>query len=233
MSRTAISLIALAIAATVLVACDKAPSGVIKESDMAHVLADFAVAEEMMNQYPNLFPDDSSKLVLKQSILEKYDADLAKYDASLIWYAHNLKVYTQVHEKAIKILEKEGGFHNQDKTGGVAWMGENNPVMTGMGGEKRVFPNSGDSANVWTEPQQWVLTSAMRKGYITFDYTPDKEARNGDLYSLNMKMVSNNSTIKLLLAIDYNDGCTGYINRTATVYGWSNYIILRSRYEHY
>ena len=223
MSRTAISLIALAIAATVLVACDKAPSGVIKESDMAHVLADFAVAEEMMNQYPNLFPDDSSKLVLKQSILEKYDADLAKYDASLIWYAHNLKVYNQVHEKAIKILEKEGGFHNQDKTGGVAWMGENNPVMTGMGGEKRVFPNSGDSANVWTEPQQWVLTSAMRKGYITFDYTPDKEARNGDLYSLNMKMVSNNSTIKLLLAIDYNDGCTGYINRTATVYGWSNY----------
>lgn len=217
MSRTSIALIILAIAATMLVACDKAPSGVIKESDMAHVIADFAVAEELMNQYPDRFPDDSAKLVLKQSILEKYDADLAKYDASLVWYAHNLKIYTEVHEKAIKILEKEGGLQEDGTT--------STSMTANMGSERRVFPNSGDSANVWNEPKQWVLTSAMSKGYITFDYAPDAECRNGDLYSLNMKMVSNNSIIKLLLAIDYYDGCTGYINRTASVYGWSHYNI--------
>ena len=212
MTKSTLALTATAILTLLLlIACDKAPGGVIKESKMAHVLADFAKAGVLIEQNPSMFPDDSSKLALKQSILHKYDATLAMYDSSLVWYAHNLKIYSQVHDKAIQILEKEGNInsssHNRD-----AWIdGAGNTApsqgnMQQISGAKRVFPTSGDSANVWNEPQRWILTSTMPKGLITFDYKPDRECRPGDLYALNMKMISNNSVIKLMLAIDYQDG---------------------------
>ena len=230
MTKWTIILTTVAVSVILLGACDKAPGGVIKESDMAHVLADFAKANAIIEQNPNLFPDDSSKLALKQSLLEKYDADLAMYDSSLVWYAHNLKIYSEVHDKAIQILEKEGNIKSGNASKDI-WLNgadNSNSNQGGMqpdGGAKRVFPTSGDSANVWNEPQRWILTSAMQKGYITFDYKPDKESRSGDLYALNMKLISNNSIIKLLLAIDYLDGTTSYINRSATVMGWSSYYI--------
>ena len=51
---------------------------------MAHVLADFAKANAIIDQNPNLFPDDSSKLALKQSILEKYGSATPEALASAI-----------------------------------------------------------------------------------------------------------------------------------------------------
>ena len=215
-----LTLIAAIIVAVSFTCCDKAPSGVIKESDMVHVLADFAKAEALMQQNPELFPDDSSKLALKQSILKKYDADLEMYDSSLVWYAHNLKIYAQVHDKAIELLEKENNSKNVQAAG-------NDMMVPGQqaGPNRHVFPTTGDSANMWKEPQQWILTNAMRSGHITFDYAPDKERKRGDKYTLGLKMYNGGNSINIMLAIDYKDGCTSYINRTAHVNGWSNYSI--------
>ena len=66
MTKWTIILTTVAVSVILLGACDKAPGGVIKESDMAHVLADFAKANAIIEQNPNLFPNDSSKLALKQ-----------------------------------------------------------------------------------------------------------------------------------------------------------------------
>ena len=227
MARTTIALTAiLALTASILVGCDKAPSGVIPESDMVHVLVDFAKAEAIIDQYPDKFPDDSSKMALKQSILMKYDADLAMYDSSLVWYAHNLKLYSQLHDKAISILEKEGNIKPDGNTPGNQWINNAGKDINALGNIKRVFPTTGDSANIWNEPQQWILTSAMHKGYITYDYKPDKESRRGDSYALNMKAINaSGNNIKIMMAIDYTDGVTSYINRTLNVNGWSTFDI--------
>ena len=229
MVRSALIIITLTLTTAFFSGCDKAPNGVIKESDMAHVIADFAKAEGIIDNYPDRFADDSSKLALKQSILKKYDADLEMYDSSLVWYAHNLKIYSEVYDKAISILEKEGKFNDKPDNAPGSWTagaGAPSGESQQMGAIRRIFPSSGDSANVWQEPQQWILTSATHKGYIRYDYKLDKEARNGDLYALNMKMLSTGGgSINILLAIDYYDGTTSYINRTANVYGWSSYSI--------
>ena len=217
----------VALIASIFAGCDKAPSGVIPESDMVHVLAEFAKAESLIEQYPANFPDDSTKLLLKQSILKKYDADLAMYDSSLVWYAHNLKLYTELHDKAIALLEKEGNIKHDENNPNNTWIENSNVSMSAMGGNmRRVFPTSGDSANIWTEPRQWILTSALLDGYITYDYRPDRESRRGDMYSLNLKAINaSGNSIKVLMALDYNDGTTSYINRTININGWSNFDI--------
>ncbi len=214
-------IISLMIVAALFNGCSKAPDGVIKEKDMAHVLADFAKAQSFMEQNADMFPDDSSKLLLKQSILKKYGADLEMYDSSLVWYAHNLKIYTEVHDKAIEILEKENnhGKAVHSNTPGNNFNGYDQQT------KKRTFPNQGDSANVWKEPQQWILTNAMRNGFIKFDYTPDNDSRKGDKYTLCLKMINSGNSITMLVAIDYNDGCTSYINRTAQANGWTEHVI--------
>ena len=205
------------IAATILTSCDSTPDGVIGKKDMAHVLADFAKAEMLIEQKPDLFPDDSSKMLLKQSILKKYDADLAMYDSSLVWYGHNLKVFSEVHDKAIEILEKE------NKNGSPVYTstpGENLALNDQNSRIRRTFPTSGDSANVWKEPQQWILTNTLLNGHIKFDYTPDNDCRRGDKYTLCFKMANSGNAITMLMAIDYQDGCTSYISRTAQANGW-------------
>ncbi len=210
-------IVLLIVAAAIFTSCDSTPSGVINKKDMAHVLADFAKAEMLIEQKPDLFPDDSAKLLLKQSILKKYDADLAMYDSSLVWYGHNLKVYSEVHDKAIEILEKES---NNGKPVYTNTSGNNFALDDQINRTRRVFPNSGDSANMWKEPQQWILTNAMRDGYIKFDYSPDGDSRKGDKYALCFKMINSGNAITMLVAIDYQDGCTSYINRTAQANGW-------------
>lgn len=222
MARKTIVLTIMALVASLFVGCDKAPSGVIPESDMVHVLVDFAKAEALIEQSPDKFPNDSSKLALKQTILKKYDADLKMYDSSLVWYAHNLKLYSQLHDKAVEMLEKEGNIKpDKNAPGNGRLIDLNTPNGSTT---RRVYPSTGDSANLWKEPQHWLLTSAMRVGYITYDYKPDSESRPGDIYSLNLKAINASSNnIKIMMAVDYMDGTTSYINRTLTTHGWSSY----------
>lgn len=217
MHKSPVIIILLMIAAALFTGCDSTPDGVIDEKDMAHLLADFAKAEMFIEQNPAMFPDDSSRMLLKQSILKKYDADLAMYDSSLVWYGHNLKVYSKVHDKAIEILEKE---NNNGQAVYSNSPGDNFAFNENSSKARRTFPNSGDSANVWKEPQQWILTNSLRNGYIKFDYTPDKDSRKGDKYALCFKMINSGNSITMLIAIDYNDSCTSYLNRTAQANGW-------------
>ncbi len=218
------------VASLLLMGCDKAPDGVIKESDMVHVIADFAKAEAIIEQSPSQFPDDSSKLALKQSILKKYDADLAKYDSSLVWYAHNLKIYSEVSEKAIKMLEKEANIKHSDNSPG-SMASAPSPASTPHGvpgpNQKRVFATTGDSANLWKEPPQWMLTSALKNnGLITWDYKPDAESRKGDVYALNLKVLAaTGGSSRVMLAIDYNDGATSYISRNLGSTGWTTFTL--------
>ena len=221
MHKSPAILFILMIVTAIFTGCDRTPNGVINEKKMAHVLADFAKAEVLMQQNPELFPDDSSKQLLKQSILKKYDADLAMYDSSLVWYGHNLKVFSEVHDKAIQILEKENnnGAPVHTSTPGFNYADNQESHI------RRTFPSTGDSANVWKEPQQWILTNAMRDGYIKFDYIPDNDVRKGDKYALCFKMINSGNSVTMLLAIDYHDGCTSYINRTAQANGWLENVI--------
>ena len=65
-------LILIATLAVLLTGCDKAPDGIIKESDLADFLYDLYRLEAVIDMNPEAFPTDSVKRVAKQSLLQKH-----------------------------------------------------------------------------------------------------------------------------------------------------------------
>lgn len=200
-----------------LSACDKAPDGIIKESKMEDLLVDLSKAEGLIDLRQADYPNDSTKLALKQSIFEKHGITQADYDTSLVWYAHNIDVYQKVYKKVIDRLQSEqkalqGGIANRQLTAGTS----------NQGAMHKIYPARGDTANVWQGNTLWMFTSGMRQGYVKFDFEADPEMAMGDQYTLSMKLLGFNNSFSILLAADYGDGSVSFVNRTAIMTGWSN-----------
>ena len=87
--------------------CDKAPNGVIKESDFADFLYDLYRLEAIIEANPDMFPNDSLKRVAKQSLFQKHGITQADYDSSMVWYAANFKAYSTVHKKVVMRLQDD------------------------------------------------------------------------------------------------------------------------------
>ena len=74
-----------------MVSCDRTPGGVIGVNKMADLIVDLQLAEAYIESHTADFEDDSSKLVIKQSIFKKHGITQQDYDSSLVWYAHNME----------------------------------------------------------------------------------------------------------------------------------------------
>lgn len=202
-----------------LISCDKAPDGIIPESDMVDLVADLHKADAYIDNYPSQFPDDSTKMLLKQSIFLKHGVTQADYDTSLVWYAHNMDVYTDVYRRVIDQLKND--YNNGGRKGYVASATEGETPINAQ----PYHSVSGDSADLWTMSRLWVLPQGLKTGYIPFDFPTDKEHRNGDCYELKYKSISTSGAISALLAVDYSDGGTSYIHRTSAASGWNRIVV--------
>ena len=56
----------------IAVACSKVPGGLLSEKDMQSVLIDMQLAEAMIYQYPDKFPDEAHKEAVFQSVFQKH-----------------------------------------------------------------------------------------------------------------------------------------------------------------
>ena len=219
--------LALAALVVALVACDKAPRGVIGESKMTDLLVDMQLADAYIDNRPMDFPDDSTRLLLKQSVFKKHGVTMAQYDTSLVWYAHNMdaysKVYNSVEEKLKKRFDKlqkvtgedmqgpRSMSHPEERASGNKHMG---------GGHRRGYAAVGDTADLWTGTRSYAFTQGLKSGFITFDVVPDAQYKKGDRYQLAYKLARCANDFKVGLAIEYMDGATAIISRPTNSDGW-------------
>lgn len=206
------------------VSCDKAPRGVIGERSMAKLLVDLDKAEAYIGQYPDKFPTDSAKQALKQSIFAKHGVTQAEYDSSMVWYAHNIDVYTDVCERAMKSLSSEyDDLRKKQERGGaetaMADDGDDNEAPSMQ--RHHTYESRGDTADIWSGLRTWMFTPVLPKGYVTFDMRPDHEYRQGDRYQLNFNLTSDGARIGVLIGADYTDGTTTLVSRHAVADGWT------------
>ena len=212
-----------------LMACDRAPDGVIGERKMARLLADLQLADAYVDQHSQEYPDDSSKLVLKQSIYRKYGVTQADYDSSLVWYAHHMDVYAKVYERMVNNL-KERQEDLKGIPGDRATDRAADRPMTRVGSSLSshdYYAATGDTSDVWTLPRTYMLTPGRRTGFIPFSFVPQQNQKRGDRLELTFRLVKNQSEFSALLAVDYVDGTTAYMNRPFANDGW-NTITLQS-----
>lgn len=198
-----------------LVACDKAPDGIIKESKMEKLLIDLYKAEGYMAQHPEQFPEDSQKEVIKQSVYKKYGITQSDYDSSMVWYAKNIESYNKVYRRVIKQLTDE---QSQLTARGSQQVTEadGSPAST----RHKTYASTGDTANLWTGTNRYMLTPLVGQGFLKFDRTPDPAYRPGDRYQLSLKMLTFSNSFGIFFAVDYSDGSTSFVYRNTSPMGW-------------
>lgn len=212
-----VAVISLSLLLCLAVACDKAPRGVIPEGTMEDMIVDLTLADAYIESHWDQFPDDSSKLVLKQSIFNKYGVTPELYDTSLVWYARNMDVYVKVYENVVTRLQDMRSSNNDAGS---------SPASPGnMPQVNHTYAQQGDSADLWHGNRTWTLTPGMKSGFITFDMEPDKESCQGDRYEFQFSLKPVRSTFRTFLAVDYRDGGTAYVYHFSCNDGWNNTLL--------
>lgn len=208
----------LMIIVCLVAACDKAPNGVIPESKMELLLVDLELAEGYIESHWDQFPDDSSRLVLKQSVLAKHGVTPELYDTSLVWYARNMDIYIKVYDNVIGRLQKMRENDGKDF--------QTTPTADQQQQAKyKSYAAQGDTADIWTGARQWRLTPGMNSGFITFDLTPDSEREQGDKYEFVFKLKPVRSNFKAFVAVDYIDGGTTLVNKYSCNDSWNSVVV--------
>jgi len=218
----------LLVAAIGLLACDRAPKGVIGESKMTNLQIDLLLAESYIENHPNEFPDDSTRQTLKQSIFKKHHVSQALYDSSLVWYAHNMEVYTKVYDNALSKLEQQrdkmatksvdnpteiaGRITNQKPNKAVT----NRPIIPTHRGNRMA-----DSTDIWIGERTYRLTQGMGSGFITFDLPIDDSYQKGDRYQFVCKLTRASCNFKTSVMLDYSNGTTSQVSRPLGSEGWT------------
>lgn len=183
--------------------CNKTPEHVIPPEDMAPLLADLYMAESMVEQHRDEYNNDSSRRLVKQSVLAKYGYDAVDLDTSLMWYGQHFDQYMKVNDQTVAILEK------RDKDLGAAIVQSNATFY-------------GDSVDVWPYTRYAVAGRRMPSRHITLDIAADENWEKGDVYIWRAKLTDDNSrSVRWNMLAHYSDSTFDYLNATTSIRGWN------------
>lgn len=167
--------------------CKRTPSYVIKTDEMSALIADMHIAEAVVENNYGDYATDSSRMALKQAVLERHGVTLEQFDTSLVWYGHNIDEYLQVYDDAIALLKER-----------QASAGSASVLAMSIGG---------DSAEVWPGSRYMVLSDRLPSPMVGFDFKQDDNFEQGDIYTFRIKVLDKPSAkVKWNMAADYADG---------------------------
>lgn len=181
--------------------CNKIPSYVLQPDDMASLMADIHVGESVMDLNRSQYPDDSTKMMMKQSVLVRHGVSQQDLDTSMEWYSHHLSYYMDVYDKTIEILERR-------------------IAETGNRIAAENISVAGDSVDVWSSAMMLAVNRLSPSQYITFSLQSDENWELGDSYTWRAKFVNSSEPSVWGIMADYADGTTEYITADVSGDGW-------------
>ena len=214
-----------------LLSCGKTPNGVMSQNKMADLIVDMQLAEAYMESHSADFPNDSSKLVVKQSIFKKHGITPQDYDSSLVWYTHNMEDYVKAYDKAVAKLKNRYDKldnHNLSKTDVDDMPGMPSRDATPRSNTPRGLKNlgkqdggaTGDTTDLWQGTRCYMLNQGAHQGFITFNFPHEPQYQQGDRYQLAYKLYQGGNKFKVCLNVDYTNGSTAQISRASNIEGW-------------
>lgn len=184
-----------------VVSCSKIPSYVIDKDDMASVMADMHIGESVVELNRKDYHNDSLKMMMKQSVLERHSVTSQEFDTSLEWYSHNIVEYIDLYDKTIAILEKR-------------------IAETGNRIAAENISMAGDSVDVWSSAHTMSLNVRAPSQYVTFSLNADDNWERGDYYTWRAKFFNNPEASTCVIGAEYPDGSSEYVTQDFTGDGW-------------
>lgn len=174
----------------IIASCGKKDKIVLDKDEMASLMADIHIAEAVVDLNQNMFSDDSSRIILKQSIYASHGVTAEVVDSSYRWYGHHLEDYMEVYDKTIKILS------NRQKE------------LISATNEQIII--AGDSVNVWPMSSHFEFSRRSASRLITFTVPADSNWRNNDVFTLRFNMATATNPVTARMVIEYADGKSYY-----------------------
>ncbi|MDE7154357.1 MAG: DUF4296 domain-containing protein [Muribaculaceae bacterium] len=205
MSLKPLAIIALTLT-IVLTGCDSRPKGVLSQSRMIDLMTDVQKGEAYVDAYYQDFPTDSTKMVLRQSVLKKHGVTSEQFDSSLMWYGIHSDEYAEVYAEVIERLEAE--MNNLDPS------------------ENEFTSFAGDSVNTWTESPYYVISETSPSNLLKFSQDADENWFSGDSYTWQFKTLNQHDSGSMAIYLDYDDGTTEMISQEFDREGWQRLTIV-------
>lgn len=184
----------VAIFPLLIAGCGKKNDMVLDKDDMAELMADIHIAEAVVDLNHNIFNDDSSKMLLKQSIYAAHGVTAAQVDSSYKWYGHHIEDYMEVYDLTLKILDKR-----QEEL---------------ISASNRQIAIAGDSVDVWPMSSRFEFSRRSPSRLITFSVPADSNWQNNDVFTLRFNMATTRNPVIARMVVEYADG-TSYYNLSA------------------
>lgn len=176
---------------TLIIACNKVPDGIIQPQEMAELMADIHMGEAVIDANYSTYTADSSRMLLKQSILANKGYSLEDLDTSLVWYGGHLDLMKDIYENTSKILEERAHETLSNKVPSGAGLDIEAPV---------------DSANIWQGLPTYFFSPTSSMDYLAFKINSDPSWQRGDSFTL--RGVFNNAVkpVRWNISAEYTDG---------------------------
>lgn len=161
---------------------------VLDKEEMASLMADMHIAEAMVDMNNSLFPTDSSRQALKQSIYAAHGVTSAQVDSSYAWYGYHIEDYMEVYDRTIAIIEER-----------------QRQMLTASAEQVLV---AGDSVDIWPMAPQMEISSRSPLRIVTFSIPADSNWRHHDVFALRYHIASAKMPVVARMNVEYAEGTT-------------------------
>ncbi len=198
-----------------LAACSHVPGGVIKDEDMAQLLADLELADAVMNNTGGIYTGESVKMEVREQVLDQHGVTAAELDSSLAFYGRDLKRYNEIFDRAIQITQQR--LDEANKAGMLSLDEYRNTS---------VVVSDADSLNLWTAGKTYRVSPATGNFIIPFAIPSDHNGEPGDKYVLRFKAIGQGEPLYATLAADYSGLAGTDFRQTRSRANKSQWVIL-------
>lgn len=171
--------------ALIIVACDRTPDMVLGRESMARLLVDLELADAYsLERRLDGFSTDSSRFVLRSSVLAKHGVNEAILDSSLRWYARHLPRYMAVLDRCDSLLADTMRHIDALTAADLA-------------------ARAGDTASIWPLVPSAVFAVTEPSEFLTFEVPVDSTWQRGDVVRLTLALHNNTSPLNAFMGVDY------------------------------
>ena len=192
-----------------MVACSRAPKGIISEKKMQNLLTDMHLADAMISLDPYNFENDEEKKALYQSVFDKHRVTEAVYDSSLVWYGKNLDIYMQVYNMALTDVKKK-----------IEEIGIVEP--------ENVISANEDMVDIWSLGKYHEFYPSSLSNSLIFNFIPDEDYSSGSIFVFGMQVMGlvsgMQSPVEVHLRAEQND-TTIVVTNSITTDGYHEMIL--------